>query len=172
MLSVYVKDYKTKKDRVLGTFQDITELYHYFSKYYGRYKLADRFSHNPYDYYNVCKYLWDTNVKYHYMVIVNERGIHYSQELVRGMFNDLNKKQRERAQKFSWVPGAKKHSRCSFHRRPKTKQERTFVANIVKEDGEPKWRDARIKLPTSWDDLNHYDHYNRNWKRYRKTRWK
>lgn len=54
-----------------------------------------------------------------------------------------------------------------YFRSPKTTGERR--AN--QDDGE-RWEGRRRDLPSAWDDIYIFSRDNRNWKKFRKTKWR
>ena len=184
MLTVTKKNYYGKKDVVIDYFANIKHVFDYFKNIYGAYNLEERFSHNPnefyrrfFDYHNIPGirgYTFDAP-EYCY-VITNDKGIRYSREFILGSFRKIRKDRKFRTYRyFHYFTGYKRHRRGSgYHRKPHTFQERKMSVNVLIEEGEPKWRTSRNfhNLPTSWDDIQHMDVCNDNWKRYRRTRWK
>lgn len=71
------------------------------------------------------------------------------------------------------VPGVRRPRGGNYFRHPKTTNERRWATPVL-EDGEPAPRAARNShhLPNSWDDYQRASREDRNWKRFRKTRWK
>lgn len=71
------------------------------------------------------------------------------------------------------VPGTGRHNWGYCHRRLHTTPERRW-AQFIREEGEPAPRAARNvhNIPDSWDDYPILSREDRNWKRFRKTRWK
>ncbi|WP_160331264.1 hypothetical protein [Burkholderia cenocepacia] len=73
------------------------------------------------------------------------------------------------------VPGVRKHRGGGhYFRRMRHMNERRQAALVVEEEGEVAPRAARNLhgLPNPWDDYPCHSRDNRNWKRFRKTRWK
>jgi len=182
MLTVKQKNYYGKKDVVIGYFTDIKQVFDYFKNIHGMYELEKHFSHDPSEYYRrtfvysreykqyTSRYV--VSAPEYCYVISNDKDIRYSRETVLGEFRKIRK-----GRKFGYYRyfyGYKRHNRGSYHRRPDTFQERTMSVNVIEEEGEPKWRPSRNmhNLPTTYDDLQHYDQRINNWKRYRKTQWK
>ena len=69
-------------------------------------------------------------------------------------------------------PGRKRKNGGSMFRHPKTIPELRQNRKPVDEDGEPSARPKRKNLPTSWDDIYSTTIGNKNWKRFRKNRFK
>ena len=70
------------------------------------------------------------------------------------------------------VPGLYRFSGYHYFRHPRTMQERRLAIPMEPEI-EPLQRARRNhhNLPTSYDDLKNFSRSDRNWKRFRKTRW-
>ena len=172
MLIVTQRSFTTKHDQVIGYFQDIRAIYDHFSGLFGKYGLESRFSHNQFEVIVTSTYRlsWreDITGTEHAMVITNQAGIRYSKEFVTGIFA----KYRKSSYRRYWCGGVRHYRGC--YRRIRTTQERKLSLGVLKEEGEPVWRQARNyhNLPSRWDDIAHLDVCNRNWKRFRKTQWK
>jgi hypothetical protein len=59
-----------------------------------------------------------------------------------------------------------------WHRRPQTQPERRASQELWVDGHFLPVRARRQNIPNAWDDIVRFDKRNRNWKRYRKTRWK
>lgn len=183
MLTVKRRNVEGRKDVLIDYFANITEVFDYFKNFYGgAYKLELRFSHDPFEFYRKT-FTWNNSIvtsargwgevpEFCY-TITNDAGIRYSRETILGYFRKI-RKDRKLGIYRNYFLGFKRHRRGSYHRRPDTFQERKMSVNVIEEEGEPKWRLSRNmrNLPTTYDDLQHYDVRINNWKRYRKTQWK
>lgn len=145
----------------VGYFNTINELKNHFANLYRTRYLLDKFSFNPYSKFRQS-YCGSSEYSY---IIENEKGVRFSDETIRGIFKN--------PKRVDYYTGSKHHCRRSCYRQIRTTQERRMACVVLKEELEPTWRGKRgCGLPNSWDDIQHFDEYNRNWKRYRKTRWK
>ena len=173
MLIVTQRSFTTKHDQVIGYFQDIRAIYDHFSGLFGKYGLENRFSHNQFEVVVTGRYWlsWreDITGTEHAMVITNRQGIRYSKEFVAGIFA----KYRKTKFQWGWIRGTKRNYRCCY-RSIRTTQEIRLSVGVLKEEGEPVWRTSRNyhNLPNKWDEIQHLDVCNRNWKRFRKTQYK
>jgi hypothetical protein len=72
------------------------------------------------------------------------------------------------------VPYVHRRRHGRYHRRIGTTGEHRAAANVLSEEGEPKFRAARNRhnLPSAWDDCPISGRRDRSWKRFRTTRWK
>lgn len=169
------------RETVIGRFNTMRELYNHFCGFYKHnYNLASRFSFNPRERWSTERWMKEYETG-HYkfiapvfcMYIENEDGVRYSTELIKGLFNKFRRQDNKHLY-TDFFRGYKRHSRGHCHKRLRTTQEHRMAANVLVEEGEPKWRGKRTNhnLPTAWDDLPLTDWNNRNWKRYRKQQWK
>lgn len=71
------------------------------------------------------------------------------------------------------IPGTGKRVWCSMYRYPRTQSERRMNQPVF-DEGEPFIRNARMAfaLPNAWDDRPRRNWNIRNWKAFRRTRWK
>lgn len=171
MLTVYQKVHGNSNLKVVGDFVSFEEIYEHFKhiRPYGYGNIGSMFSHNPDEAYRKDTY-WGMGVHVYCYVVENHKGLRYSREFILNEF----KKGLKKSIHYNYFYGGKRHPRGYYHRHPHTLQEIKASAHVLVEDGEPIWRASRNhhNLPDSYDDINHYDDYNRNWKRYRKQQWK
>lgn len=156
----------SKNHKVVATFETLHELYsHYKTQFYYVNRLHLYFSHNPLD-----SWIDYDKLKQHCFVVANANGIFLSRDYLLGEFRKIYKVTRTKQSYHR----AKRRPLWSFHRRPSTSQECAASANVGYEDGEPIWRAKRNvhNLPNTFDDLTRSTNDQRNWKRYRKTRYK
>jgi hypothetical protein len=157
----------TQGNKTVAVFNTLLELYNFYKRMYcGAYQLELRFSHDPYEtYFGYGVHILPARIPY--LVITNHNGLRLSRDHLLGEFRKFCK---PRVHFY----GFKRHPRCSYHRRPSTIQERALSVSVNYEDGEPRWRAKRNyhNLPNTYDDLQHYDVNNRNWKRYRLEQYK
>ena len=180
MLTVYRKNYWGKKDQLISTFKDMTELYNYFVDIWGGSYLHEKFSHNPFEFYVKQMEFVKENGKYitippkYCYVIENENYIRYSREFLKGEFRKIYKKSIRKIMSRwrSYIPGTKYHSRSRM--KLNTFQTCMMSENVLEEECEPKWRAKRKRsaMPNWYDDTYRSDVNNNNWKRFRKTQWK
>jgi hypothetical protein len=157
----------TQNKIVIAHFHALKDIYNHLCKMqYGFCSsIESYFSHDPNEtYYN---YASPAPTRIHCLVVYNVNGIRLSREHLVGEFRKFRKPVR-------YNYGSKRHHRSSYHRRPHTTQERACSTLVHRDECEPKWRAKRNchSLPNSYDDVSHYDIYNRNWKRFRMTRYK
>jgi hypothetical protein len=171
MLTVYQKIYGNSNLKVIGDFGSFKSVYEYFkhTRLYGYVGIESIFSHNSDETYRK-ETTWGMSVPVYCFVIENHKGLRYSREFIVNEFKKYQKKYRY----YNYFNGGKRHPRGHYHRHPHTLQEIKASAHVLMEECEPIWRASRNhhNLPDSYDDINHYDDYNRNWKRYRKQQWK
>lgn len=74
------------------------------------------------------------------------------------------------------IPGTGKRSRGHYFRHPHSLNVNRARESATVDERDKEFRSIRInkikKLPNSWDDIIVSALYNRNWKKFRKTRWK
>lgn len=108
---------------------------------------------------------------YKYLVVRNDVTIVRPETLL-GYYRQYHESywKRYRCNWNSWS----KRKNGRYYRHPRTLQERSYHANWIREDLEPRPRGSRMihNLPDTYDDLRFSYVGNNNWKRYRKTRWK
>lgn len=171
MLTVYQKVYGKANLKLVGDFNCFKDVYYYFKFHrpYGSVGLETIFSHNSDEVFRK-EHEWGMTVPVYCFVIENHKGLRYSREFIACEFKKIFRKQ----VRYNYFNGSKRHPRGHYHRHPHTLQEIKASAHVLMEEGEPIWRSARNhhNLPDSYDDINHYDDYNRNWKRYRKQQWR